>query len=139
MGEAEDALVLRGHAYGGVDEVEDHVGPVDGLERLHHRILLDAVGDAPLASDTRGIDEQEALAVPLNPGVDGVAGGAGDVARQQPLLAEDAVDDARLAGVGAAKHGDPEHRLITLELVLPRQHGEHQLHDHVEVTTVLCR
>jgi hypothetical protein len=56
-----------------------HVGVGDRLQGLDHRELLDGLEDLALATQARGVDQLEALAVSLERHVDRVARGAGQV------------------------------------------------------------
>ena len=67
------------------------------------------VVDARLAPHARGVDEADRAVVGLDHRVDGVAGGAGQVVHDGALLADEPVEQRRLADVGAADDGDREH------------------------------
>src|SRR5690606_15056427 len=58
-------------------------------------------GDGSLAPDARGIGEHVRSPLELEPRIDGVAGGAGDRADYEALLAEESVDQGALADVRA--------------------------------------
>ncbi len=104
--EAEQVEVVLDHALAGVHHEDHHVGVLDGLEGLHHRELLHRLEDLAAAAHAGGVDQGVLLFVALERDVDAVAGGAGLVVDDHPLLAEHAVDQGRLADVGAADDGD---------------------------------
>jgi len=82
------ALVLVGHPLGGVDHEEGGVGPVDGLQRPHQRVVLRALVDAALATHARGVDEADRPIGRLHHGVDRVAGGTRMVVDDGPVVAD---------------------------------------------------
>ena len=75
---------------------------LDRLQRLDDRELLDRFEHLAAPSDSRGVDQRVALAAALEVDVDRVARRAGLVERDDALLAEDRVDERRLADVGPA-------------------------------------
>ena len=105
-GEAHDLLILLGDAHGGVDDEQRHVGAVDGAQAADHGVVLDVLVHGTLLANARGVDHAVVLAVALDDGVDGVARGAGDVGHDGAVGAQDAVEQRRLTGVGAADDGD---------------------------------
>ena len=64
-------------------------------------------GDLRTAADPGRVDQQRLAAVDLDPGVDRVAGGPGDVADDRPLGAEQRVEQRGLADVRTAEDRDP--------------------------------
>ena len=97
------ALVLVGHALGGVDDEQGGVGPVDGLQGPHQRVVLGALVDLRLAPHPGGVDEAQRPVVGLDHGVDGVAGRARHVVHDRALVADEPVEQRRLADVGPAR------------------------------------
>ncbi len=89
---------------------------VDGAPRAKRRVELDAFTDARLPAQPRRIDEDERSAVIAHRRVDRISRGAGLVRDDQPLLAEQTVDERRLADVGSADHGNPE-RVVRLGFI----------------------
>ena len=99
-----------------VDDADHDVRGVDGLQRLDDAELLDRFLDARTAPHAGRVDQRVAAAVALERHVDRVARRARLVERDQALLAEQAVDQRRLADVRPADHrdadvvADPRHR-----------------------------
>ncbi len=110
-GEAQDLGVLLRDALGGIDHQHHDVGPLDGAHRqdhaghLHGAVLLDDLG---LAADAGGVDQDEAVAVALDQGIDGVAGGPGAVVDEHPLLAGQPVDQGGFPCVGPPDDRHPD-------------------------------
>ena len=87
---ARDVGILRRQAVDGIEHEQRHIGPADGPQRPDGRELLRVGPGRDLAppSDARGVHDAHRLAVPVDLGVDGIARGAGDVAHDDPLLAQ---------------------------------------------------
>ena len=87
--------VLGGEALHGIDDQDRHVRPADRAQRTDGRepLRIRPGGDLAPAAHARGIDEPYGHALPLDRGVDGVAGGAGDVAHDRALLAQQRVEE----------------------------------------------
>ena len=93
----------------GVDHQHHHLGEADGAQRVGDRQLLELLlrpwpGGACRRcrqSLDRAPRHSQSTAI-------AVAGDAGLGAGQQPLLADQRVDQRRLAGVGAADDGEPQ-------------------------------
>ena len=98
--------ILVGNVGLGVDHQDDHVGILDRLQRLDHRELLDRLEDLAALPHARRIDEHVMLAAALEVDLDGIARRARGVEGDDALLAEQGVDQRRLADVGAADDGD---------------------------------
>ena len=81
--------------------------------RADLRVVVDGPGDLGPPSQPRGVHEGERPAVELDPGVDRVAGRAGEGGDDHPLFAQELVDERRLADVGPADHREPR-RLVLL-------------------------
>ena len=86
---------------------QGHVGAVEGLQGPHHRVVLGALVGAGLAPHPGGVDEADRAVGRLDHGVDGVAGGAGQVVDDRALLADQPVEQRRLAHVGPARPWPP--------------------------------
>src|SRR6185312_10865045 len=84
------------------------LGEAHGVERVGDRELLELLVDARFPPQPRGVVELERLALPVEIDGNGIARDAGLGARQQPLLADEAVDQRRLAGVRPADDGDAD-------------------------------
>jgi hypothetical protein len=104
VGEGGHLGVLLRDALRGVEQQQRDVAAIEALERGDHRELLQAQRDGALTPDARGVDEQVLLAVAHHQRVHRVARGAGHVGHEVAVLAEDAVDQRRLAHVRAADH-----------------------------------
>ena len=72
-------------------------------------------------ADARGVDEEIALAAPLERAVDGVSRGPRDRRHDRSLCPQEAVEQRRLADVGPAHDRDPQRRLHVLGDRDPRQ------------------
>ena len=90
----------------GVEQQHDDVGVLDRLQRLDHRELLDGLEHLAAAAHAGGVDQRVTAPVALEVEVDRVARRAGLVERDHALLAEQRVDERRLADVRAADDGD---------------------------------
>ena len=105
---AGDVGVLGGESLDGVDDEDRHVGAADRLQRPERREALRgrSAGDLAPAPDARGVDEDDLAPAPLQRRVDRVAGRAGHLADDRPVLPEKRVEERRLADVRAADEGD---------------------------------
>ena len=79
---------------------------------LANSIVVGGLRDLALAAEPGGVDEDVALVAALHERVDRVARGAGAVVDDHPLLAEDAVHQAGLAGVRLADDRDAREELV---------------------------
>ena len=87
------------------DEHHD-LGEADGAERVADGELLELAVDPRLAAKPGGVEDPEMAVAPAPVDGDRVAGDPGLGAGQQPLLADEAVDQRRLAGIRPPDHGD---------------------------------
>ena len=94
--------VLRVHHH------HDDFGEPHRAQRVGHRELFQLLLDPRAAAQAGGIEHAEIAALPVDLDRDGIAGGAGFGAGQQPLLAEQMVDQRRFAGIGAADDGNAD-------------------------------
>ena len=78
---------------------------LDGTDGAHHGVELQVLRHLVLAAYTGGIDEIEVKAKLVKPCVDTVAGGAGNLGDDVAVFADEGIDDAALAGIGAAYDG----------------------------------
>ncbi len=92
----------------GVHDQQHHLGEGDGFQAVLHRQPLELLLDLGLPAHARRVDQAHALAVPFPVDGNGVAGDAGFRAGEQAVLADQAVDQGRLSGVGPADHGDAD-------------------------------
>ena len=110
-----------GDALGGVEHQQGDVGTVERPQRPHERVVLGALAASRAAAHPGGVDELDRPLVGLDQGVDGVAGRAGQVVHDGPLLAREAVEQGRLADVRAPDDGDGRGRRVRPSLRAPRR------------------
>ena len=84
-------LVLHTDAACGVDDHNGHIGPLGAGKGLADAVLLHAVGDAGALANAGRVHELVAFLAAYNGHIHGVAGGAGDVADDQALFAQQGV------------------------------------------------
>jgi hypothetical protein len=118
--EAGDVRILVGNVLAGIEHQHDDVGLLDRLQGLDDRELLDGLEDLALAAQAGGVDQGVVLALALERHGDGIARGARLVEGDDALLAEQRIDERRLADVGPAHHGDAR-RLTFLAASPPRE------------------
>ena len=106
MGDAGDLLILFGNAFRRVDHQQRYVAALDGGDSPYDGELLHVVRHLAAAADAGGIDQRVLDAILLERRIDGIPGGAGNVAHDHPLLTHERVDDGGLAHVGLADDGD---------------------------------
>ena len=106
MGHTRDLGVLLRHALVGVDHNETHVGALDGHGRPQNGKFLDLVIDLGLFPHAGRVDEEELADLIFKVTVHRVAGGAGHVGDDDPLLPQNAVDEGGLAHIGLADDGN---------------------------------
>ncbi len=107
-GDVGDGDVLLHDPLGGVDQDERDVGTLRRLERAELGVVLDPLPVAPLAPQAGRVDQDERALAALEHGVHRVAGRARDLAHDQPLAAQERVDEARLADVRPAEDRDAD-------------------------------
>ncbi len=134
-----EVLLLEGLA--GIDGEDHHLGEANGAQRIADGELLQLRLDARLATKAGGIEQAERLAAPGPVDGDGVTGDAGFRAGQQPLLAEDTVDQRRLADVRPADDSDAERWASALPFGFGRlrQVGRQRLQKVAHALAVLGR
>ena len=103
---AEQARILLRDGVVRVDDADHDVRRIDGLQRLDDAELLDRFLDARAAAHAGSIDQRVATAVALERHEHRIARRARLIERDQPLLAEQSIDERRLADVRPADHGD---------------------------------
>ena len=107
-----DALILL---LEGVLDIEQHdhdFGEAHRVERVGDRQLFQLLVDARAAAHAGGVVDAEFLAVPIEIDRDGIARGAGFRRGQQPLLADQPVDQRRLAGIRPSDDGDADRMAV---------------------------
>src|SRR3954469_487590 len=112
-----DAQVLARDAVVRVADDDDDVGALDRALGAQRRVVLDGVGDLGLAAQPRGVDDHELAPVDLERQVDRVARGPGHVGDDHALVAQQLVDEGRLADVGAPDDGQADGVVLFVGLV----------------------
>ena len=121
MGKTCDLGVLLGDAVSGVDHDEAHIRPLNGQLGTHNGELLHPLVHLGLAADARRVDEHIAAVLVFIQGVHRVPGGAGHVADNDPLFAQNVVDERGFAHIGLANDGHLDAVVLFLPLVLLRE------------------
>ena len=103
----DDPDVLLGDRLAGVDEDDGDLGLLERGLGAQRGVEVRAPGLVHPAADAGGVDEAPRPPAELDELVDRVAGRAGHVVDDDPLLAGELVEQARLADVGAADERDP--------------------------------
>ncbi len=101
-----DAQVLLLERRLRIHQHDHHFGEADRIERVGDRELFELLLDPRLAPHARGVVDAKTPAAPLEVDRDGVARDAGFRPGEQTLLAEQPVDQRRLAAVRPADHRD---------------------------------
>ena len=109
--EAEQRRVLLGDGLARIDHADHDVRVLDRLQRLDDAPFLEVFLDARLAPHARRVDQHEAAPVALERHVHGVARRARLVEGDHALLADQPVDQRRLADVRPADHADADRAL----------------------------
>ena len=91
-----------------VDHQQADVGTVDRPARAQRRVELDPVVDLRLPPEAGRVHEDEGTTVEVVRRVDRVARRTGGIRDDQPFLAEEPVDERRLADVRATHDRDPQ-------------------------------
>src|SRR5574344_2317332 len=103
---AEQAEVVFDNAFAGIDHKDHHVGILDGLQGFHHLEFFYVFVDTAATTNDSGINQGVFALFALKGNIDAVAGGAGLVVDHHPFFTENAVDQRRLAHIGAANDGN---------------------------------
>ena len=111
LDEIGDAKVLLLERLSRVHQQDHHLGEAHGVERVRNRELFEFLLDPGAAAQPGGVVDAKVPVVPSQIDRDGVAGDAGLGAGQQPLLAEQPVDQRRFPGIGPADHRDADRPL----------------------------
>ena len=108
--------VLRRQPFDRIDDEHRNVRAPERPQRPQRRVLLGGRprGDLAAPADAGGVDQHDLAAAPRQAGVDGVARRPGDVADDRPLLAEQGVEQARLADVRPPDEGDRRRLAVLL-------------------------
>jgi hypothetical protein len=88
----------------GVQHEDDHVGLADRLLGLLDDLVDVAAVD--LLPDAAGVDNREVAPIPIGLAIEPIAGRPGHVVGHRSSLADQAIEEGRLADVGAADDGD---------------------------------
>ena len=106
--EAEQRRILLRDGLARVHDADHDVRVIDRLQRLDDAPFLEVGLDARPAPHARRVDEHEAAPVALERDVHRVARRARLVEGDHALLADESVDEGRLADVGTADHADAD-------------------------------
>ena len=112
--QAEQAHVLLGDTLVGIEHRDDDLGLIDGLQRLDDTELLDRFVHARPASDAGRVDQCVLAIVLLERDRDAVPGRTRLIEDHETLLADDPVDERRLAHVRPADDRDPQSMLVVV-------------------------
>ena len=104
----DEALVLRGESFRGVEQKKGHVGLGGALQGGVHGKAFHRVGDARTPANAGGIYEGVGFAVLFHRYVHAVARGARLIAHDHAVFSDEGVGHGRLARVGAAQQAQPE-------------------------------
>src|SRR5690606_28664623 len=104
--DADQMQVLVRNAVARIDHRDDGARVLDGLKALHDAEFLDGLADARAAANAGRVDQQKLLAAALARHEHAVARRAGLGRRDEPVAADEAVDQRRLADVRPADDGD---------------------------------
>ena len=107
---AEHARVLLADVVVRIEHHDHHVRLGDRLQGARDAGTLDRILDPRAAAHAGGVDEQEFAPVALERHQDAVARGAGLLAGDHALLADQAIDQRRLADVRPADDRDADRR-----------------------------
>ena len=106
--ESGDMGVLFGDFLGAIEQQDRHVALFDRLQGLDDRELLDRFEHLAPAPQARGVDQRIALAAVFELDCDRIARRSGLIESDQALLAEQRVDECRLADVWPADDRDAD-------------------------------
>ena len=106
-----DCQVLVDDAFARVDEDERDVRALRRRQRAQLRVVLDPLALPPFPAQAGRVDEDELALAAAQVGVDRVPRRAGYLGDDHPLLAEQRVQEARLADVRTAEYRDPDRRV----------------------------
>ena len=121
MGIARNLGILLGEARRRVDHDNAHVCTVYRHIGTQDGIMLDLLGDLGLSADAGGIDEHEPPLLAVDDRICRITGRAGDVGNNHALLARNAVDERRLAGIRLADDSDLDVGILVILNILLRE------------------
>ena len=114
---AGDLGVLFGEAYRRVDHNDADAAALDSGQTAQDAVALNAALDLAALAQAGGVGKNELAVLVLHHRVDGIAGRTGFVGDDQTVLAQNMVDEAGFADVGAANDGNRD-AVIRVFLVL---------------------
>ena len=136
---AREMRILLGHTLLCVEQQQAHIGLLDRLQRFHDAEFLDRFPDTAALANTGSIDQGEALAVEFVWHRDAITCRARHVKGDNTLLADQPVDERRLANIGSANDGDPDTLLFILfGRYVRRWQGLENAVDELAHTTPVC-
>ena len=101
----EDIEVLRFDASCRVNHQDANIAILDAANRAHHTVELQVFAHLVFAANARSINEIEVETELVVAGVDTVASGACNVRHNVPFLADESVNETRLACIGPTHNG----------------------------------
>ena len=114
--EVQQVQVLLDQSLAGIEHHHGDVALLDRFQRLDDGELLHHFAHVLATTDPGGIDQQVRLATTLEGNFHGVGGGAGLVIDDHALLAQQAIDQRRLADVRATDDADAHAAIIQLRV-----------------------
>ena len=106
--QAKQADVLLGNAFLRIEHRNNHMRFFYRLQRFDDTEFLDGLTDSRLATNSRGIDQRVLAVVALERHLDRVTGCARLVENDEPLFAEQAIRECRLANIGPPDNRDAQ-------------------------------
>ena len=126
VGEARHLRILLGKALCGVDHDDTHLGALHGRQTAQHAVPLHAVLHFAAFAQAGSVDKRKFAVPVVHITVHRVPGGARLVGDDHAFLAQDMVDQAGLAYVGAADDRHTDALVLILSIFIFRQAGAHR-------------
>ena len=112
LDELKDIHILRLDATGCIQHKDADIRVLDASDGTHDTVKFQILGHLVLAADAGSIDEIEVETELVVTGIDAVAGRTGNLGHDITVLADEGIDDARLAGVRTAYDGETGYVLV---------------------------
>src|SRR5581483_387373 len=137
---AGDVLVLGEHAGGSLDDEEHGVRALHRGDAAQQAVALEPVAARRLAANARRVDQDDRHSFELELRVHRVARRARRRAHERALVAQERVEQRRLADVRAAHDREPVGVLVPRALLLRgRQHLDHAIEQVADAEAMLRR
>ena len=124
---ARNVRILIGDVLLGIEQQDRHMGILNGLKGLDHGELLHRLEDAALSPKPCRVDQAIPNTLPLKRNLDGIAGGAGHVKGNDPLLPQEGIHQGGLAHIRAAHNRHAQtvgwHAEALVDVILGRRLG----------------